>query len=65
MAARTASANRLPRKNVCGLEGSGISSAAAVGKVLGSGAPASCFGDDEGCCGTIETESTTVSPSPT
>src|SRR5579871_258542 len=68
MAAKTASVNRLPRKNVCGLDGSGISilSAASVGKGFGSrGAPASRRCDDWGCCGNIEGETTAVSPSPT
>jgi hypothetical protein len=64
-AAKTARVSRLPRKNVCGLDGSGISSAASVSKSFGSGAPASCFGDGGGCCGNIETETTAISPSPT
>src|SRR5689334_16508966 len=68
MAAKTASVNRLPRKNVCGLDGSGISilAAASVGKAFGSrGAPASRCCDDWGCCGNVEGETTAVSPSPT
>jgi len=47
------------------LDGSGISilSAASVGKAFGSGAPASCFGEEEDC-GNIENETTVFSPSP-
>jgi len=60
-------ANRLPRKNVCGLDGSGISilSTTSVGNAFGSGAPASCFGDEGESCGNIESETTAVSPAPT
>jgi hypothetical protein len=49
------------------LDGSGISilSAASVGKAFGSGAPASCFGEEGGCCGNVESETKAVSPSPT
>jgi hypothetical protein len=57
-AAKTASVSRLPRKNVCGLDGSGISSAASAGKTFGSDAPAFCCGDDWACCGNVESETT-------
>ena len=59
-AAKTANVNKLPRKNVCGLDGSGIStlSTACVGKAPGSGAPASRLGDEGDSCGNIEGETT-------
>jgi hypothetical protein len=45
------------------LDGSGISilSTISFGKAFGSGAPASCFGEEEEWCGNIESETTVFS----